>query len=134
MWRWGPTPPSIDLARPRGRSGLLRPAELFRLRERHRRGGWVGVTIALDEAGYLRTVKADTGERMIIECHQLGIGLLAAVPVGKAPSRRNEKVDYGHGSYSCAPLMLRRTRIWCCTAKRPTTVLQTSHAAKRNGR
>src|SRR5690349_6225065 len=103
MWRWGPKPPSINSARPDGRSGLLRPGELFRLRERHRRGGWIGATTPLDEAGDLRTVKADIGERMVIERHQLGIGLLAAVPVRKAPPRRNEKVDQRHGSYSCAP-------------------------------
>jgi hypothetical protein len=52
-------------------------------------------------------------------------------PLGKAPSGGDEKIDYGHGYNSCAPLMLRRTRIWCCTAKRAMAALQFSHAEKK---
>jgi hypothetical protein len=76
-------------------------------------------------------VKPDIGERVIVERHQLGIGLLPVPPLGKAPSGGSEKIDYGHGQNSCAPLMLRCTRIWCCTAKRATAALQFSHAEKK---
>ena len=59
--------------------------------------GWIGHTVTLDEAGDLRAVKPDVGERVIIERHQLGIGLLPVPPLGKAPSGGNEKIDYRHG-------------------------------------
>src|ERR1700674_1527378 len=46
---------------------------------------------------------------MIVERHQLGIGMLPAAPIGKAPPGRNEKVYHGHVWYSCAS--------FCCTAQ-----------------
>jgi hypothetical protein len=42
-------------------------------------------------------VKPDIGKRVIVERHQLGIGLLPTPPLGKAPSGGGEKIDYGHG-------------------------------------
>jgi hypothetical protein len=39
----------------------------------------------------------DVGERVVVERHQLGIGLLPVPPLGKAPSGGDEKIDYRHG-------------------------------------
>ena len=65
----------------------------------------------LYEGGDLRTVQSDIGERVIIEGHQLAIGLVPPPPLGEGPSRRNEKPYHRHGWYSCAPLMLHCTRL-----------------------
>jgi ribosomal protein L11 methyltransferase len=93
----GAEAPICESARPKYRSGLLGPGELLRLRQGHRRRGRIGHAVTLDEARNLRTVKPDIGERVIVECHQLGVGLLPVPPLGKAPSGGNEKIDCRHG-------------------------------------
>jgi hypothetical protein len=42
-------------------------------------------------------VKPDISERVIVERHQFGIGLLPVPPLGKVPSGGHEKIDYRHG-------------------------------------
>jgi ribosomal protein L11 methyltransferase len=110
IWRWGPQPPSLNSVAAAMRSGLAPAGEFSAVRERYRRRGRLRPAANIVKGGDLRAVQPDIGERMVVERQQLDIGPLAPPPFGKRPSRRNEKVDHGHGKYSGARSMLRRTR------------------------
>jgi hypothetical protein len=90
-------------------SGRLAPDKFFLFWEWERRQERIGGTNTPVKARNLRTVKPYIGERVIIERHQLPIGLLALPPRGKGPSRRIKKIYDGH---SCTPL-----RNQCCAAQ-----------------